>query len=209
MFYFCCLGRGAGPAQTAKKNTPPPKQQKDKHAPAPSERVFFLAVWAGGRVYFVVWTGDEAVVFVFFAVSWRGGGGGVVLLFGRWRVLFFAFWAEGVFFLLFGRGACFIFAVWAGDQSSLTYRSAWLVFKRPNNKKDQTAKKKKRIPPLPSPCPLLINTNVFINTTRGSQFSKSIILGFAMEPLRIILGSLWSLRKLIQPMHKQIHTITI
>ena len=51
-----------------------------------------------------------------------------------------------VFFLLFGPGACFFFAVWAGDGSSLTYRSAWLVFKRPNNKNDQTAKKKTRVP---------------------------------------------------------------
>ena len=37
---------------------------------------------------------------------------------------------------LFVRGACFLFAVWAGDGSSLTYRSAWLVFKGPNNKKN-------------------------------------------------------------------------
>ena len=41
-------------------------------------------------------------------------------------------------FLLFGPGR-FFFAVWAG---SLTFRSAWLLFKRPNNKKDQTARKK-------------------------------------------------------------------
>ena len=46
------------------------------------------------------------------------------------------------FFCCLGRGRVFFFAVWAGDGSSLTYRSAWLVFKRPNNKKDQTAKKK-------------------------------------------------------------------
>ena len=76
----------------------------------------FFAVWAGERVlFFAVWAGG---VFFF-------------LLFGRRRVLFFAVWAGGVFF----------FAVWAGDGSSLTYRSAWLVFKRPNKKKDQTAKK--------------------------------------------------------------------
>ena len=47
---------------------------------------------------------------------------------GRGRVLFFAVWAGVVFFfLLFGPGACFFFAAWAGDRSSLTYRSAWLV----------------------------------------------------------------------------------
>ena len=70
---------------------------------------------------------------------------------------FFAVWAVGVFFCCLGGGRVFVFsvwaggvfffAVWAGDGSSLTYRSAWLVFKRPNNKKDQTAKKKKtRVP---------------------------------------------------------------
>ena len=56
---------------------------------------------------------------------------------GGWRAHVFAVWA----------GACFFFAawaVWAGDRSSLTYRSAWLFFKRPSNKKDQTAKKKKK-----------------------------------------------------------------
>ena len=68
------------------------------------------------------------VVFVFF------------LLFGVF--VFFAVWAGGVLlFLLFGRGACF-FAVWARDGNSLTYQSAWLVFKGPNNKKDQTTKQK-------------------------------------------------------------------
>ena len=87
----------------------------------------FFAVWAEGRVFvFAVWAGG---VFFF-------------LLFGRGRVLFFAVWAGGVFFfLLFGPGACFFFAVWAGDGSSLTYPSAWFVFKRPNNKRDRTAKK--------------------------------------------------------------------
>ena len=82
---------------------------------------------------------------------------------GRWRGFFFFCCLGGdVVFLLFGRWACFIFcclgavcgffAVWAGDVfffavragngSSFTFRSAWLVFKRPDDKKDQTAKKK-------------------------------------------------------------------
>ena len=53
-----------------------------------------------------------------------------------------AVWAGGVFFFLLLRpGACLFFAVWAGDGSSLTYPSAWLVFKRPNNNRDRTAKK--------------------------------------------------------------------
>ena len=124
----------------------PPKQQTKKHAPAqtakktrhrPFRACFFFAVWAGGCVYFfAVWAGGV----LFFAV-WAGGrvlffcclGGGVFffLLFGRGRL-----------FLLFGPGACCFFAVWAGDGSSLTYPSAWLVFKPPNNKRDRTAKKK-------------------------------------------------------------------
>ena len=108
-----------------------------------------FAVWAGERVlFFAVWAGG---VFFF-------------LLFGRGSCLFFAVWAGGVFFLLFGPGGLFFllfgrrrgffcclgrvrvfffFAVWAGDGSSLIYRSAWLVVKRPNNKKDQTATTKK------------------------------------------------------------------
>ena len=75
---------------------------------------FFLL---GGGVFFVLLFGWGRVLF---------------LLFGRGRVLFFAVWAGGVF----------VFAVWAGDGSSLTYPSARLVFKRPNNKRDRTAKKK-------------------------------------------------------------------
>ena len=78
---------------------------------------FFFAVWAGGVFFFCCLGGG---VFVFCCL-----GGGVF------------------FFLLFGPGACSFFAVWAGDGRSLTYPSAWLVFKRPNNKRDRTAKKKK------------------------------------------------------------------
>ena len=73
------------------------------------------------------------------------------LLFGR-GVVFFCCLGGGVFIcLLFGRVACLCFCCLGGgrvfvcclggDGSSLTYRSAWLVFKQPNNKKDQTAKK--------------------------------------------------------------------
>ena len=77
--------------------------------------MFFFAVWAGGVFFFLLF----------------GRGRVLFLLFGQGRVLFFAVWAGGVFF----------FAVWARDRSSLTYPSAWLVFKRPNNKRDRTAKK--------------------------------------------------------------------
>ena len=61
---------------------------------------------------------------------------------GGARDFFFAVWAgRRVCFYCLGGGRVFCFAVWAGDRSSLTYRSAWLVFQGPNNKKDQTAKK--------------------------------------------------------------------
>ena len=140
--FFLLFGRGPrprpnskknhAPAQTAKKNTPP-------HLPI----IFFFAVWAGGCVFFfAVWAGD---VFFFFAV-WAGGVF-FFLLFGRGRVLFFAVWTGTCsFFCCVGRGRVYFFAVWAGDGSSLTYPSAWLVFKRPNNKRDRTAKKKTRVP---------------------------------------------------------------
>ena len=71
--------------------------------------------------FFVVWSFLLFGLFGCYFFCCLGGG----------RVLFFAVWA----------GACFFFAVWAGDGSSLTYPSAWLVFKRPNNKRDRTAKK--------------------------------------------------------------------
>ena len=99
--------------------------------------VFFLfLLFAPGRVYlFAVWAGC-----VFLFAVWAG------------HVFIFAVWAGRVDLLLFGRvflfccclggGRVYLCAVWAGDGSSLTYQSAWLVFKVPNNKKDQTAKKK-------------------------------------------------------------------
>ena len=82
-----------------------------------------------------------------FLLFGRGGGGGVFdfLLFGQGRVSFFAVRAGGVSFL----------CCWGGDGSLLTYRPAWLGFKGPNSKKDQTAnltakktkqQKKTRIP---------------------------------------------------------------
>ena len=110
----------------------------------------FFAVWAGG--VFFLWFGRVGVfVFLLFGRGscffpvWAGGGGRFFfcffLLFGRVRVHFLLFgrWVC-LFFCCLGGGHVFFLAVWAGDGSSLTYRSAWLVFKRPNNKKDQTAK---------------------------------------------------------------------
>ena len=123
--FFCCWGRGPGPAQTAKKNAPA-QTAKKKNATAPSERVFFVCCLGGWRFFFCCL------------------GGGRVLFFAVWAgaCFFFGCLGGGVFFfLLFGPGACFFVAVWAADGSSLTYPSAWLVFKRPNNKRDRTAKK--------------------------------------------------------------------
>ena len=93
---------------------------------------FFFAVWAVAFFFLLFGQG----VACFFFVVWAGGVF-FFLLFGRGRVLFFAVWAGGMIF----------FAVWAGDRSSLTYPSAWLVLKRPNNKRDRTAKKNTRSVP--------------------------------------------------------------
>ena len=144
MFHFLLFGPGRGPRPNSKK----------KHAPAPSERAFFLLFKQVG-VFIVLLFGRGACCFF----CCLGGNRVLLLLFGRVRV-FFAVSAGGVggggawfFLVLFGRVGVFfvffVFAVWAGVGSSLTYRSAWLVFKRPSNKKDQTAKKKKTVvPPL-------------------------------------------------------------
>ena len=161
---FCAVWAGAqAPPKQQKKITRPRPNSKKKHTPVPSRRFFFcclggwvclvVAVWAGG-VFFLLFGRGACSFFcclgggrVFFCCLGRGR----VFLFcclGRGACSFFCCLGGGVFFfLLFGPRACFFFAVWAGDGSSLTYRSAWLVFKRPNNKKDQTTKKITRVPP--------------------------------------------------------------
>ena len=137
-FIFCCLGGGAGPAQTAKQKTRTrPNSKNINTPPPPSSALFFCCLGGWACLFFCCFGGCR----FFFAVWARG-------------VLFFAVWAGACFFLCLGRvvgwgGVLFVcclgggrvfFAVWAGDGSSLTYRSAWLVLKRPNNKKDQTCK---------------------------------------------------------------------
>ena len=125
-FFFCCLG-GC---------------------------VFFLLFGRWACVFFAVWA---RVVFFFCCL-----GGGVFFFgcLGGRRVFFCCLGAGRVFFFCLGgcrfflfyvwAGGVFVFvAVWAGNGSSLTYRSAWLVFKRPNNKKDQTEKQKKTRVPYP------------------------------------------------------------
>ena len=142
----------------------------------------FFAVWAGvGFFFHAVW----AVFFFFFFAVWAVGvfifcclGAGRVFCFAVWAVAFclvvFAVWAVGVFifcclgagrvffffffFFLFGRGWRFLFfALWAGNGSSLTYRSCLLIFKRPNNKKDQTAAKNKTRVPVTAPSGKSVN----------------------------------------------------
>ena len=129
--FFAVWAGARAPPKQQKKTRPRPNSQKiNTPPPLPSVFVFHcLGGWAccffcclgGGRVvFFAAWAGG--VLFFFFCV-WAGA------------CSCFAVWSGGV--LIF-------FAVGAGDGSSLTYRSAWLVFKRPNNKKDQTAKQKKK-----------------------------------------------------------------
>ena len=146
-----------GPAQTAKK-----RQKNDQTAKKMSTHpalpiVFFFAVWAGGRawLFFLFGGGGRGGVFVFLVF---GRGACCFLLFGRGRVYSFAVWAGGMrldFFVAvwamcvcvcFAVGFCFS-AVWAGDGSSLTYRSAWLVFKGPYNKKTKQQQQKQGFRP--------------------------------------------------------------
>ena len=154
--FFCCLGGGPGPAQTAKKITHPRPNSKKKTRPRP-----FRACLSGrgGCVCFLLFGPGSVFFFLLFG---RGacsfccclGGGRVFFCLGRGACSFFCCLGGGVFFFFaVWAGVGFFFAVWAGDGSSLTYRSAWLVFERPNNKKDQTAKKKKHGFPL-KPCRL-------------------------------------------------------
>ena len=167
VLFFRCLGGGVSPAQTQKKEkTRPRPNSKNINTPPTLPSVVF-AVWASGRVFllfgqrrvfFAVWEG----ACLFFCCLGRGGGGVVCFCFcclgrdvfcffcclGGGRVPFCCLGGCRVFFCCSGGEggggvcACFFcfFAVWAGDGNSLTYRSAWLVFKGPNNKKDQTAK---------------------------------------------------------------------
>ena len=117
--FFAVWAGSQAPPKQQKKTTPPPKQQK-QNTTRPFRACFVFCCLGGGSCFFFCCLCVCARVRCFFCCCLGGG-----------RVLF----------LLFGRGACSFFAVWAGDGSSLTYPSAWLVFKRPNNKKDRTAKK--------------------------------------------------------------------
>ena len=151
-FFVLLFGRGPRPrpnSKKQKKTRPRPNSQKKKKTPPPLPSVFFCCCLGGLVCLFFCCLGGGLVFFLLFGRRGVGRGGGRVLFFAVWAgaCFFFAVWAGGVFFfLLFGPGACSFFAVWAGDGSSLTYPSAWLAFKRPNNKRDRTAKQKTWVP---------------------------------------------------------------
>ena len=99
----------------------------------------FFAVWAGGRVDFLLF-GRET----FFFFVWAEGVFFFAVWAGAW--FFFAVWAGGVFifFAVWARGLCLF--CWLGGGREFTHLPVCLVrlhvFKRPKNKKDQTAKQK-------------------------------------------------------------------
>ena len=172
--FFCCLGGGPGPAQTAKKKHDPAQTAKNKTRPRPFRACFCFCCLGGGACSFFCCLGGGR--FFFFAV-WAGGvlffllfgRGGVFffLLFGP-GAFFFAVWAGGVlFFLLFGQGACcffcclgggrvLFFAVWAGGFFFLLFgrgtgvhsltRLPGSSLSDPTTKKTEQPKKTTRVP---------------------------------------------------------------
>ena len=149
LFFAVWAGARAPPKQ--QKRRPRPNSKKiNKHAPAPSERVFFLlfgrvgvfflAVWAGCVFFFAVWAGV-----VFFFALWAGACffavwvmGVSFLFFAVWArvVFFFAVWAGGVFFLFFG---CL------GGEREFTHLPVCLArLQATHNKKRPNSKKKKK-----------------------------------------------------------------
>ena len=127
--FFCCLGGGPSPAQTAKKKHAPAQTAKKKHAPAPSERVFFLLFGRVGVFIFLLF--GRVGVFIF-------------LLFGRWS-FFFCLGGGMFFFLLFGPGACFFLLFGRGTGvHSLTRLPGWSLSDPTTKETEQ--QKKTRVP---------------------------------------------------------------
>ena len=156
VFHFLLFGRGHGPRPNSKKkNLPAQTAKKNKHAPAPSERVFpfLFAVWAGGRAYFVCLGGGAS----FFAV-WAGRGVGTCFFFcclGGCVFLFCCLGGCRVFFWLLGGGArarvcVFFFVVVMFGQVTGVHSLTGLLgssLSDPTTKKTkQQKKKKKRVP---------------------------------------------------------------
>ena len=169
--FFVLFGRGRGPCPNStqkkrKKNKHPPSPPRpfphlstaefDFQQQTPSRpnsvvwasSVFFLmfehvcffvffSVWAGGACFFVCCLGG---VCVFVSAVWAGSCFCFCCL-GRVRVDFWLFGQGASFFVCCLGGQLFFFCL-GGGRSSLTYRSAWLVFKGPNNKKNKQRKKK-------------------------------------------------------------------
>ena len=146
MFFFAVWAGARAPPKQQKKHDPAQTAKKNKHAPAPSERVFFCCLGGWACFFLAVWAG---CVFFFCCL-----GRGRVVFFALWTgVCFFAVWVMGVsffllfgrgslfFFLLFGRVACFFLAVWAGNGSSLTYLPG-SSSSDPQQKKTKQQKKK-------------------------------------------------------------------
>ena len=133
MFCFLLFGR---PAQTAKNKHAPalspitPQQNLifSKKPPVQTallglEARSFLLFGRAGLFVFLLFR--RVVVFIFFSCL------------GGWSSLCFCCLGGGrLFFCCLGGGRLCFLLLWAGDGSSLTYRSAWFVFKGPNNKKD-------------------------------------------------------------------------
>ena len=143
MLYFLLFGRAGAP----------PKQQKEKHAPAQTGKKIYTPPTLP-IVYFLLFGRVGVLVFLLFGRgAWflflcLGGGRVFFLLFGQGRVYYFVVWAGPnlfllfgrggggpVFLLLFGRGGVFFFLLFGRGTGVHS-------LKGPNNKKDQTAKAK-------------------------------------------------------------------
>ena len=132
-----------GPAQTQNKKTRHRPNSKKVNTPPTLPSVVSLLFGRVG-VFFVLLFGLGGV-FVFCCL---GGGMLMFLLLGRGACCFLPFGRVPFFFCCLGGWRfLFFFCCLGGGRE---FRSAWLVFQGPNNKKDQTAKKKKRVPIIPA-----------------------------------------------------------
>ena len=152
MFFFCCLGGGPGPAQTAKNK---------KHAPPLPSVFFFVAVWAGGCVHFFCCLGGGRV---FCFAVWAGF---FFLLFGRGRVLFLLFERGRVFFCCLGRGRVFLLFGRGTGVHSLT-RLPGSSLSDPTTKETEQQKKNTGSPPTHYSKP----HSIIKNLGRGDQFRE-------------------------------------
>ena len=172
VFLFFAVWAGARAPPKQQQQHYPAQTAKNKHAPAPSERLFVLFLLFGRvgvfacfcclglvRVFFAVWAGV-----VFFLTCCLGGG--FFFLFcclGGGRVYLFAVWARVVFFFFF----FFVFLFGRGGRGFFFF-SFFLIFGRgmgvhsltglpgssssdPTTKKTKQQKQKKTRVPLTAP----------------------------------------------------------